>query len=300
MVSPHTLSRRRFLGAELDQDIILRYLTSARPVRFKPVGSTSIVYEMVLDGPVNAAFKPSSRHRPGGAIAEVATYRIGRLLGMDNVPPAITRRVRRDEIQSRLHPDFADAWDEIVDWTTWQDDGTCVGAAIYWIPEMRSLGLERDGRMTRWSRRLRQEVVRIEPDEADLHTDLSRMLVLDYLVANWDRWSGGNAQGLPDGARLFTRDHDMAFSVPLSAALHRRVFDHLKRTEKFSRSLIERLLAMTEPMLRAELNRDPGARDGLTLTDAQIAGVMDRRRAVLSYVVALVDEHGEDRVLSLP
>jgi hypothetical protein len=126
------------------------------------------------------------------------------------------------------------------------------------------------------------------------------MLGLDYLVANWDRWSGGNAQGLPDGTRLFTRDHDMGFSTPLSPPLHQRVFGHLTRTEKFSRSMVERLLEMTEPMLRAELNRDPGARDGLTLSGPQIAGVMDRRRAVLSYVVALIDEHGEDRVLSLP
>ncbi len=109
LVSPSILGRRRFVGSELDQDVILRYLASARPVRFKPVGSTSIVYEMVLDGPVNAAFKPASRHRPNGAIAEVAAYQIGRLLGMDNIPPAVTRRMRRDEIQSRLHPDYADA-----------------------------------------------------------------------------------------------------------------------------------------------------------------------------------------------
>jgi len=300
LVSPRLLARRPFVGAELDQDVILRYLGAARPVRFKPVGSTSIVYEMVLDGPINAAFKPASRHRPGGAVAEVAAYRIARLLGMDNVPPAVMRTIRRDDIQSRLHPDFADDWDEIADWTIWDENGACSGAAIYWVPEMRSLGLERDSRMRRWSRRLRQEVARIDPDEQALHGDLSRLLVLDYLVGNWDRWSGGNAQGLPDGTRLITRDHDMSFTSPLSANLHARVFDHLRRTEKFPRDFVQKLLQMNEAALRTELARDPGAPAGLTLDDTQIAGVMDRRQAVISYVVALIDEYGEERVLSLP
>jgi len=184
LVSPRLLGRRSFVGAELDQDVILRYLGAARPVRFKPVGSTSIVYEMVLDGPINAAFKPTTSYRPGSAIAEVAAYRISRLLGMDNVPPAITRTMRRDEIRSRLHPDFADDWDDIERFTTWDEDGSCSGAAIYWVPEMRSLGLERDGRMRRWSRRLHQEVARIDPDEQALHGDLSRLVDLDYLVGN--------------------------------------------------------------------------------------------------------------------
>ncbi len=300
LLAAYRHGHQRFLGSNLDQDVILRYLEGARPIRFKPVGSTSIVYEMVLDGPVNAAFKPGSRHRPGGAIAEVAAYRIARLLGMDNVPPAVTRWVRRDDIQSRLHPDYADAWDEIVDWTLWDDQGRAAGAAIYWVPEMRSLGLESDSSIRRWTRRLKQGGPAIQDDERAMYTDLSRMLVLDYLIGNWDRWSGGNAQGMPDGSRLFTRDHDMAFGSPLAANLHRRVFDHLLRAEHFSRSQIDRLLAMNEPALRTELRQDPGAASGMTLDDGQIAGVMDRRRAVISYVVALIDQYGEDRVLSLP
>ncbi|RLB56333.1 MAG: hypothetical protein DRJ42_03575 [Deltaproteobacteria bacterium] len=291
-----------FAGTGLRQDEIQRHLLTDRPTRFKPVGSTSVVFEMRLDGPVNGAFKPRSRQRSGGAASEVAAYRIARLLGMDNVPPAVTRRIRREDIQARLHPDFADAWDEIVDWTVWNDDGTCTGAAIYWVPQMRSLGLERAGRMTRWTRRLRQGG-EIDANDVPLHADLSRLVVFDYLIGNWDRWSGANAQGLPDASRLIIRDHDSAFSVPLPAEIHRRVFDHLKRTEKFSRTFVQRLLRMNEEALRAELGRDPGARGAhgeLSLDDRQIAAVMDRRQAVISYIVALIDAHGRDRVLSLP
>jgi len=291
-----------FAGTGLRQDEIQRHLLTDRPTRFKPVGSTSVVFEMLLDGPINGAFKPRNRQRPGGAASEVAAYRIARLLGMDDVPPAVTRRVRREDIQARLHPDFEDAWDEIVQWTIWNDDGTCTGASIYWVPQIRSLGLERAGRMTRWTRRLRQGG-EIAAKDVPLHADLSRLVVFDYLIGNWDRWSGGNAQGLPDASRLIIRDHDSAFSAPLPAETHRRVFDHLKRTEKFSRTFVQRLLRMNEQALRAELGRDPGARGAhgeLSLDDRQIADVMDRRQAVISYIVALIDAHGRDRVLSLP
>jgi len=99
---------------------------------------------------------------------------------------------------------------------------------------------------------------------------------------------------------MITRNHDVAFPSPLSANLHRRVFDHLLRTEKFPRDFVQKLLQMNEAALRAELARDPGARTGAALDDAQIAGIMDRRQAVISYVVALIDEYGQERVLSLP
>jgi hypothetical protein len=249
--------------------------------------------------PISAAFKPVSRHRPGGAVAEVAAYRVARLLGMDNVPPAMMRRVHRDDLHSRLHPDYRDDWTEIDEWTIWQDDDTCFGAAIYWVPEMRSLGLDESGPMRRWTRRLSQGG-RIPEEDVPLHVDLSTMVAFDYLIGNWDRFSGGNLQGLSDGSRLIVRDHDMAFGRQLNDELHQRVLEHLLRTEKLSRRFVTRLLGMNEAALRAELRRDPGAREGLTLDDAQIAGVMDRRRALISYAVALADELGEERAFSFP
>jgi hypothetical protein len=297
---PTRSARHPMVGAELDQDSILAHVAFDQPVRFKPVGSTSIVYEMLLDGPVRAAFKPNSRHRPRGAESEVAAYRIARLLGMDNVPPAVIRRVPREQLAERLHPDFADAWDEIVEWTLFDADGACSGAAIYWVPQMRSLGVDGDARLARFRRHLSQDGEIAERD-APLHADFAMMVAFDYLIGNWDRWSGGNAQGLPDGRRLFVRDHDSAFAAPLGPPMHRRVLDHLLRTEKLPRRFVDRVLAMNEPRLRAELARDPGSRGRpLVLTDRQIEGVMDRRRALLSYVVALVDAYGEARVFSLP
>jgi len=287
------------LGARLDQDRIVEIIREARVVRFKPIGTSSIVYEMLLDGEVHGAFKPRTVQHPRGHLAEIAAYRLARLLGLDNVPPAVTRRVSAESLHARLHPDFDDSWPDIVEGTLWDDDGRVTGAAIYWVPNMRGLGVERRGRMRRWSRQLSQRGA-VPDDARPLHADLSTTVALDYLIGNWDRWSGSNAQGLPDGSRLFVRDHNVAFAAPLNEQVHERVLRSLLRTEKFSRSFVRNLLRMTEPRLRAELALDPGSAREPLLVNAQIRAVMERRRTLISYVASLTDMYGEDRVLVFP
>jgi len=284
------------LGSHLSQDEILHQLRYGRPLRFKPVGTTSIVYQMLLDAEVNAAFKPASRQHPTGHLGEIAAYRISRCLGLDNVPPAISRTVRREEIWNRLHPDFTDTWQDILEWTAWDEDNSVSGASIYWVPDLRDVGLDSRRRMDTWGLALHQEGT-IRPERTRFYSDLSTMLAFDYLVANWDRFSGSNAQGTPSGDRLYSRDHNVAFAAPLPISTHRRVLEGLLRTEKFSRTFVRRLMLLDERRLRAELGRDPGAERRLPLNDAQIRGVMDRREALLSYVISLVHQHGEDRVL---
>src|SRR5690606_27058189 len=64
--------------------------TPARELR--PVGSTSLVYRVRLAGGALIAFRPAQRGRPRGHLAELAAYRLGRALGMENVPPVVLRR----------------------------------------------------------------------------------------------------------------------------------------------------------------------------------------------------------------
>jgi hypothetical protein len=288
------------LGAKLDQDALLAMIEDA-PVRsFEPVGRTSVVFRMELAAEVDAAFKPRTRQHPWGFRAEVAAYRVARLLEMDNVPPAVTRRVSAGRIRDRLHPDFHDAWEEIAQWTLWDPDGTVAGAAIYWIPRMRNLGLEQPGGIGRLRRWLAQGGA-IPGEHEELASDASTMVAFDYLIGNWDRWSGGNVQGTASGGRLFIRDHNVAFASPLPTSLHRRVRDHLTGAQRFSRSFVESVARLDADALRAELAQDPGHAAGdAILSDVQIADLMDRRRALLSYVGALVEAHGEERVLVFP
>lgn len=286
-----------FPGAGLSHDEILSRIGKRRSRRLRPVGTSSIVFQMKLDGDVDAAFRPKTQHHPSGHLAEIAAYRIGRALGLENVPPATFRRIKRDDLERQLHPDFADALPEILEWMVWDEEGYAEGAAVYWVPDMRPLPLEGRDNIERWSSKLKVDAGRPQKD-ASLLRDISRMVAFDYLIANWDRFSGANAQGTPAGDRLYVRDHNIAFAAPLSRTLHRRVWRHVTRVERFERDFIKRLVALDAHALARVLALPEGAKYGPLLTERQASDFLDRRKALLSYVGGLVAAHGQDEVLS--
>ncbi|NOY91744.1 MAG: hypothetical protein GXP55_11160 [Deltaproteobacteria bacterium] len=288
-----------FFGSDLSTDDVIGLLGHAFPRQFKPVGSSSVVFRMRLDGPITGAYRPRSRMHPRGHLAEIAAYRVARLLGMDQVPPAVSRRVSRSRLRSRLHPDFIDAWDDVRRAIRWDDDGTTEGAAVYWIPRMRDLQLERADAIERWSGWLSQGG-EIPQEREELASDISQCIVFDYLIGNWDRFSGGNMLGTRDGSRLFIRDHNLAFEDPLPEHLHGRIWRRLVQTERFSRRQVEALLTLDARSLRAEMDRDPISESRRVLTAAQVRGLLDRRQAILSHVAELSSRLGENRVLTFP
>lgn len=280
---------------EFSHDAILQALAQAVPTQFKAVGTTNLVFRMRTDGEHTGAFKPRMAERRHRWRGEVAAYRLGRLLGLDNIAPAISRVVAERTMRSQLHPNTLPRWAELREAAGWGPDSGVPGAAIYWIPEMVDLGLDQN--LRRWRPWLSQGG-ELPEEQAVLARDLSNLLVFDYLIANWDRFSGGNLSGLPDRSRIFLRDHDAGFAASLPAQIHRRLRRHLMRTERFSRSVIEAIQAMDEESLRAALAEDPWYEVEPLLTERQLAGVMERRLTLLSYVGALIDRHGEAAVLS--
>jgi hypothetical protein len=286
-------ARRPMLGSDLDQDAILAHLAEARVVVLEPVGTSSVVFRARLDAPIQAALKPASMVHPKGELAEVAAYRLARLLELDDVPPVVSRRFHMDEVRARLHPRFADRWPEIERWVRWDGEGRARFAVIYWIPQMRDLEIDTPaglGRLRRWLR----QGQRFPYAETWLVRDASTMIAFDYLVANWDRWSGGNAQGSIEPRRLFIRDHNAAFVAPLQASVHARVEEHLRRVERFSRGFVERVRALDEASLTRELALDGGES---ALNDLQRRELLARRRRLVAYVDALIGAYGESEVL---
>lgn len=289
----------RLFGADMPTDDVIGLLGHAFPQQFKPVGSSSVVFRMKLEGPITGAYRPRSRMHPRGHLAEIAAYRVARLLGMDQVPPVVSRRVARTRLESRLHPDFIDAWDDVRHAIRWDDDGTTEGAAIYWIPDMHELGLDSPAWIERWSRWLSQGE-NIPANKRALASDLSQAIVFDYLIGNWDRFSGGNLTGTRDGSRIYIRDHNLAFGDPIPDPLHSRMWRRVVQTERFSARQVARLIALTPEALQSELDRDPLSESRRLLTANQLRGVLDRRQAILSHIAELSARLGENRVLSLP
>mgnify|MGYP001822212694 CR=1 FL=1 len=284
-----------FVDTDVDQDDLLDVISTAQSRSFKPVGHTSVVLRMRTVARVTAAMKVRSRDVPHGYQHEIAAYRISRLMGLDNVPPAIYRRIAWNEVRQRFHEDKLAQRASVRNSVIWDDDRSAPAAAIYWVKGMRSVGYEN---RSMWSGWLRDAQI---PDGKEaLARDLSTMVVFDLLVGNWDRFSGGNIPSDAARQRIILRDNDRAFSTPLLARRYDALLDGLMRTERFSRSLIERLADLDEEGLVEELGLDPSHASDPLLSDTQIADVLDRRATILTYIAALIEERGEDRVLVFP
>lgn len=288
-----------FAGTLLLQDDILRELSRARFLTFRPVGKTSVVFRSSLESPLRAAFKVATGRRPAGATAEIAAYRLSRCLGVANVPPALHRRVSRYQLRTGLESGFLAQWPALEQRLLVAADGFVDGAAIYWIEGLRDLGLEpprEAARVLAWL----QLGAEIPAEKRPLAGQLSTLFAFDYLIGNWDRWSGGNLKGDDAGDLVYMRDHDSAFATKLGEGLQRRMLEPTRKTERYSRSFIDALVRLTPEAYARELALDPGLVGRNAVDPRAIAGVFDRRATLLSRVAALVDEHGEAAILAFP
>jgi hypothetical protein len=284
-----------FVGTDVEQDEILEVISTASSRSFKPVGHSSVVLRMRTVARVTAALRVRTHRIQDGYQHEIAAYRISRLLGLDNVPPAVYRRASWDEIRRRFHDDMRDQRSAIRRAVLWDDDGSAPGAAVYWVKGLKSVGLENRARWQGW---LRDEEI---PDgKATLARDLSTMVMFDFLIGNWDRFSGGNLPTNSSGERALLRDNDRSFSTPLLERRYDALLDGLTRTKRFSKELVHRLIALDAASLRTELARDPSHADAPLLSDTQIADLMARRATALSYIAALVEARGAGAVLFFP
>lgn len=286
---------RPFIGGDVDQDTILEQMGGAYPRELRQVGTSSVTLRVEL-GPIRVAYKPRTDAHPRGYLAEIGAYHVARLLGMDNVPPVRGLRMPRNVMQDRFTSEHEEDWEPIRQNIRWDEGGVARGAAIYWIPSMRQTELATEDGVDAVAEWLRVGGEIPEGSEG-VAADLSTMFAFDYLIANWDRLSGGNVSTTEAGDRLFVRDHNVAFGG-VRGARYDRLRQTLERVQRFRRSFVVALRALDADALRASLATDPESADGrVILDDDQIAAVMQRRDALLSYVSALVAVHGADRVL---
>ena len=263
---------------------------------FKPVGSTSTVFRMRLRGPVDGAFKAASKERPLGPTAEVAAYRIARCLRLDNVPPAVSRELPLRTLSARIEPESAEKWPEIAPRLIVDAEGMVHGAVMYWLKDLSDLDFGPGSARTTALGWLRGDGALPEA-RRPLAASLSNMFAFDYLIANADRWSGGNVMGDAHGTRVYIRDHDLAFSQQ-NPAQHRKQWQLVSRVERFSRAFYAHLQALSRGCMERELLQDPRGASGELLSERQVRALLDRKQALVSHIQALIAERGEQAVLA--
>ncbi len=298
VLSASAQDARRFASSSTSVASIISALYGAHEDNFRPMGTTSVSFQLQLEGPIDAAFRPESRFQPRGWLYEIAAYRVSELLELDNVPPAVATIVDRARLRRRVDPswdgDPADLLAELV-WTS----GGVRGAASYWVPNLeRTSDLDSAAGVLRWSAWL-EPGAEIPEESTELAQDLSNMAVFDFLIANVDRMSGGNLRTVTnDGVRrVVIRDHNLAFVSRPNDAQSERLLAELRRTQAFSRRTYSRLVALNEAALRGAMADEIA---GTLLDEAQIRAVLDRREAILSYVAALIESHGERAIFVFP
>lgn len=299
-MEPEPVAERDFFGLEGGDAEWMTRVGRAQPARFRPVGTSSLVFKVYFVGGIEAAFRPRVRGQGRGWLNEVAAYRLARVLGMDQVPPAVSRSLARREVMAHLDADYGG--DRAALEADLAARGDVVwGSLVAWVPVLRDLALDTPRGASRSRPWLLQSGALPAGDDATLAADLSTMIAFDYLLANADRWSGANVRGDASGRRLVVRDHNLALGAPLPAAQHERLLVPLRRVERFSRGFVSALRALDEARLRASLSADPASAAGITLVeDAQLRDIFDRREALLSRIGALVEVHGEEAVLAFP
>jgi hypothetical protein len=157
------------------------------------------------------------------------------------------------------------------------------------------LPLEERAWRARWEPWVLDEHAAVPEDQLARARAISTMIAFDYLMANWDRWSGGNvAEDSATGKVLFV-DNDGAFYDPPEAAALKSQWALVARLARFSRRFVAALRALDRTKLAGAIGDElPGAP---LLAPRVLDGVDARRLAVLGVVDARIGDAGETATL---
>jgi len=278
-----------------DEAEILRIITSQPITGARPTSGRSLSYKLYLEGGLNAAWKPATS-RAFLWRAEVAAYLVSKALGMCSVPPSAPRTVDVAAILRLLGPEHAANAEALRKEARIEGAGLVQGAVMYWVPDLSPPGLDgRDG-VEKWTSWLRQSTP-LEAVDSPRARQTAMLVLFDTLIANWDRWTGGNLFEDPTG-RMVAIDHHLAFGVKLKKERQERIDDALGRVERFPQGFVTSLWGLTREGVAGAVNGKE--LPGVFLSEDEIEALLKRRDAIRTHVDRLVAQYGESRVFAWP
>ena len=285
-------SRPRSGEAETVEDLYGEGL----PTRGKAIGHTSVVFKVTVAPDRDAAYKPRSHRGKERFKGEIAAFRLGRALGLSNVPPAVPRRFRAADLRFALGAatPASQLFDQEV---VVEKDGIVRGALIPWIPKLEFIALESAVERARWEPWISGSSP-IPEDQRVRVAQISTMIVFDFVIGNWDRWSGANI-GIDraTGLLLFV-DNDGAFFDPLPALPFAPQVLLMSEVSRFSRRFVAALEGTDLAAMEAALGEESPAVP--LLSGGQIRAMGERRARALALVHEKIAAQGEAAVLALP
>ncbi|WP_394848368.1 hypothetical protein LZC95_13000 [Pendulispora brunnea] len=265
----------------------------ATPASAKSIGHTSVVFKIDFSNGQRAAWKPRSKRGKVRYKGEIAAYRLGRALGLPNVPLAFPFHVAKEDLNKATKGKDASLLDEEV---IAEADGSVRGALIPWIPKLEFYPVETEKSRAEWEPWLFKGAEIPEKDRI-IAADISTLIAFDLITGNWDRWSGANLGANGPGGHLLFIDNDGAFFDPVPPGPLAKQTALLQRTERFSRSFVEALRKLDGDALSRAFGDESGEP---LLSAAVLKGVAARRATVLSIIDKKIAERGEAAVLFFP
>lgn len=282
-------------------------------------GGRSLGFKIVLEGGHKAYFKGEQVFSAANWFGELAAYHLDRMLGLHRVPAMVSRQFAWSQLEPAAGADWRKP-EMII------RNGQVRGAFVSWVtggvrPLVQQAGWERWMRVKYWPtslvspfqrpavwaqelaqvRRLgedwrskedraRLRALRPEPDRDDRPSELSDLIVFDYLIRNLDRWGGGNANVLIRGERGPLIFLDNAAGFEPGEARPSLMEARLHALQRFRRSTIAAVKAFDIKKYEARLATEPVQP---VLAASQLQALETRRQALLAWVAEQERTYGE-------
>jgi hypothetical protein len=268
-------ARPRFRG-EYDDEILTKLCSlSVKSIRPLGGGSSIKLRVMFTDGS-QAAVKPNQL-RITRYQAEVAAYKLAKALGLSVVPPSCVRTFTKEALQASMPKDLRERMDQelVVD-----EKGNVKTAVIQWVPGLRNMKLEQAD----WWRPLLKQGEPIPSGKHKRIAEISTLLLFDYLLLNFDRWSGGNTTEA-DGEMIYI-DQGASLGPDKKHGHSRLMLKTLKWSERFPRGIAQSLFQLDLPALRSDF--------GDLVTDDEWESFLYRVEHARAYIRALKKQYPKD------
>ncbi|MBU1220625.1 hypothetical protein KKF34_00860 [Myxococcota bacterium] len=259
-------------------------------------GGSTISLRLHFTNNTDAAFKPDQHHEQTVPRYEIAAYRLNRMLGLSRVPPATWRTLTKKELMAKLKDV---TWPErvrILREVNFTKDGLVHGEVSQWIPVIKNIPFETLEWRKKWLHWL-APWNQLEREQYIYASQLSDMILFDFITSNSDRFTGFNTQASPSGRRLYFMDNTLAFGKYEHG--HPNVKLYLNLVRRFSLSLILKLKTLSVKSIKKELAAEKSAPWSI-LTDEEIGNVIKRRDYLMNYIVRTVAGFGWSKTVIFP
>ncbi|MBN2803748.1 MAG: hypothetical protein JXR91_11685 [Deltaproteobacteria bacterium] len=196
---------------------------------------------------------------------EVAYYKIAHILDVKRVPVSVIGLLPLSKIKGFLSKKYPEFIDEFLKRVEFDSDNLIKGAFIEWIDNIEPLSKEKNDYIS--------TIEILKSNDTQLQQSAYRMIVLDYILGNWDRFSGGNLFKIKDTNTLALIDQNNAFSS-LSEGQEEKLNRYINLVKTVPPDLLSKIKLLNKSKIKdavmIEENNTP------LLSDAEIAQIMSR------------------------